>query len=275
MPPQEEGPRGREDPAPGGRARPRRRSVPRSDPTASRHGLLQGVQRATENQRGTIIPVEITIYEDRSFSFILKTPPTPALLRQAAGLEKGAGPRTRAGGTVTEPRSPRSPPPSCPTSTPTTSKRPSSRSPAPPVDGHRRRRLSRSRRTHELEENEEKPTCPGERNTRRASPSSTASSSTRRRGRRPGEGARPRPFDETVEVAVRLGVDPRKADQIVRGTLSLPAGTGRTLGSPCSRPARRRPRPVHAGADVVGADDLVDRVKRGSSTSTSPSPPPT
>ena len=45
---------------------------------------------ATEAQRGTIIPVEITIYEDRTFSFILKTPPTPVLLRQAAGLEKGA-----------------------------------------------------------------------------------------------------------------------------------------------------------------------------------------
>lgn len=45
---------------------------------------------ATENQRGNVIPVEITIYEDRSFSFILKTPPTPVLLRQAAGLEKGA-----------------------------------------------------------------------------------------------------------------------------------------------------------------------------------------
>ena len=46
--------------------------------------------RQTENQRGQIIPVEITIFEDRSFTFILKTPPTPALLRQAAGLEKGA-----------------------------------------------------------------------------------------------------------------------------------------------------------------------------------------
>jgi large subunit ribosomal protein L11 len=58
---------------------------------------------ATEAQRGTIIPVEITIFEDRSFSFILKTPPTPVLLRQAAGAEKGA---TTAGkeivGTVTD-----------------------------------------------------------------------------------------------------------------------------------------------------------------------------
>jgi large subunit ribosomal protein L11 len=44
----------------------------------------------TENQRGQIIPVEITIFEDRSFTFVLKTPPAPALIRAAAGLEKGA-----------------------------------------------------------------------------------------------------------------------------------------------------------------------------------------
>ncbi len=58
---------------------------------------------ATENQRGSIIPVEISIYEDRTFSFILKTPPTPALLRQAAGLEKGASTTGREQvGTVTD-----------------------------------------------------------------------------------------------------------------------------------------------------------------------------
>ena len=45
---------------------------------------------ATEAQRGTIVPVEITVFEDRSFTFILKTPPTPVLLRQAAGLDKGS-----------------------------------------------------------------------------------------------------------------------------------------------------------------------------------------
>src|SRR5271165_5178314 len=45
---------------------------------------------ATEKQAGSIVPVEISIYEDRSFSFVLKTPPAAALLRQAAGLEKGA-----------------------------------------------------------------------------------------------------------------------------------------------------------------------------------------
>ena len=45
---------------------------------------------ATESQRGSVIPVEISIYDDRSFTFVLKTPPTPVLLRQAAGVEKGA-----------------------------------------------------------------------------------------------------------------------------------------------------------------------------------------
>ncbi len=45
---------------------------------------------ATENQRGAIVPVEITIYEDRSFSFVLKTSPAAVLLRQAAGIDKGA-----------------------------------------------------------------------------------------------------------------------------------------------------------------------------------------
>ena len=70
-------------------------------------------------------------------------------------------------------------------------------------------------------------------------------------------------FDETVELAVRLGVDPRKADQIVRGTVGLPAGTGKTVrvavfaAGPAAAEARE------AGADIVGADDLAERVQGG------------
>src|ERR1051325_4509970 len=70
-------------------------------------------------------------------------------------------------------------------------------------------------------------------------------------------------FDETVELALRLGVDPRKADQIVRGTVSLPGGTGKAVrvagfaAGPAAEGARR------AGADIVGADDLVERVVGG------------
>ena len=58
---------------------------------------------ATEAQRGTVIPVEITVFEDRSFTFILKTPPTPVLLRQAAGIDKGAPtPGKAVVGTITD-----------------------------------------------------------------------------------------------------------------------------------------------------------------------------
>jgi large subunit ribosomal protein L11 len=58
---------------------------------------------ATENMRGTVIPVEITIYEDRTFTFILKTPPTTVLIREAAGLEKGANATGRESvGTITD-----------------------------------------------------------------------------------------------------------------------------------------------------------------------------
>ncbi|MEQ1785453.1 MAG: 50S ribosomal protein L11 [Acidimicrobiales bacterium] len=58
---------------------------------------------ATEAQRGTIVPVDITVFEDRSFTFILKTPPTPVLIRQAAGLDKGAvNPGRETAGSITD-----------------------------------------------------------------------------------------------------------------------------------------------------------------------------
>ena len=68
-------------------------------------------------------------------------------------------------------------------------------------------------------------------------------------------------FDETVELAVRLGVDPRKADQIVRGTLSLPSGTGKSVRVAVFAAGGQAAEARAAGADVVGADDLVARVR--------------
>jgi large subunit ribosomal protein L1 len=70
-------------------------------------------------------------------------------------------------------------------------------------------------------------------------------------------------FDETVEMSIRLGIDPRKDDQRIRGTVSLPAGTGKTarVAVFASGPAAAEAR--EAGADVVGADDLVERVAGG------------
>jgi large subunit ribosomal protein L1 len=70
-------------------------------------------------------------------------------------------------------------------------------------------------------------------------------------------------FDETVELAVRLGVDPRKADQIVRGTLSLPSGTGTTVRVAVFAAGEAATEARAAGADEVGADDLVARINGG------------
>ena len=70
-------------------------------------------------------------------------------------------------------------------------------------------------------------------------------------------------FDETVELAVRLGVDPRKAEQIVRGTISLPAGTGKTNRIAVFASGEAAQAARDAGADIVGAEDLVAKVAGG------------
>jgi large subunit ribosomal protein L1 len=67
-------------------------------------------------------------------------------------------------------------------------------------------------------------------------------------------------FDETVELATRLGVDPRRADQIVRGTVALPAGTGKDVRVAVFAAGDAANEAREAGADVVGADDLVNRI---------------
>jgi large subunit ribosomal protein L1 len=70
-----------------------------------------------------------------------------------------------------------------------------------------------------------------------------------------------RNFDETVEAAFRLGVDPRKADQMIRGTVSLPNGTGKSVRVAVFATGDAAREAQQAGADVVGADDLVNRIQ--------------
>jgi large subunit ribosomal protein L1 len=70
-------------------------------------------------------------------------------------------------------------------------------------------------------------------------------------------------FDETVELAFRLGIDPRKADQLVRGTVSLPHGTGRSVRVAVFAQGPKATEAREAGADVVGAEDLVEQVLGG------------
>ena len=81
--------------------------APPVGPALGAHGVnimefCKAYNAATENQRGNVIPVEITVYEDRSFSFVTKTPPAAKLLLKAAGISKGSGrPNTEKVGTVT------------------------------------------------------------------------------------------------------------------------------------------------------------------------------
>jgi large subunit ribosomal protein L1 len=70
-------------------------------------------------------------------------------------------------------------------------------------------------------------------------------------------------FDATVEVAMRLGVDPRKADQMVRGTVNLPHGTGKTARVIVFAAGAKAEEAVAAGADEVGSDELVARIQGG------------
>jgi large subunit ribosomal protein L1 len=70
-------------------------------------------------------------------------------------------------------------------------------------------------------------------------------------------------FDETIEVAINLGVDPRHADQMVRGVVSLPNGTGRKLRVAVFAKGPKADEAKAAGADIVGAEDLAEKVQKG------------
>lgn len=70
-------------------------------------------------------------------------------------------------------------------------------------------------------------------------------------------------FDETIEISINLGVDPRHADQMVRGVVTLPNGTGRTLRVGVFARGAKADEARAAGADVVGAEDLVEKVQGG------------
>ncbi|MCL2316337.1 MAG: 50S ribosomal protein L1 [Actinomycetia bacterium] len=70
-------------------------------------------------------------------------------------------------------------------------------------------------------------------------------------------------FDETIDVAMRLGVDPRKADQMVRGTVNLPHGTGKTARVLVFAQGPKATEAIDAGADEVGSDELIEKVAGG------------
>ena len=70
-------------------------------------------------------------------------------------------------------------------------------------------------------------------------------------------------YDATIDVAIRLGVDPRKADQLVRGTVSLPNGTGKTVRVAVFAEGENATKAQEAGADIVGTDELIEQINNG------------
>ena len=70
-------------------------------------------------------------------------------------------------------------------------------------------------------------------------------------------------FDESVDLALRLGVDPKRSDQMVRGTTSLPHGTGKKVRVLVFAKGEKEQEARQAGADFVGADDLMEKIKSG------------
>ena len=73
----------------------------------------------------------------------------------------------------------------------------------------------------------------------------------------------PAKFNETMEMAVRLGVDPRKADQLVRGTVVLPHGTGQSVRVLVFAKGEKEKEAREAGADFVGCEDLIEKIQQG------------
>ncbi len=224
---------------------------------------------ATEAQRGNIIPVEITIFEDRSFTFITKTPPAPELIKKALGLDKGSAvPHKDKVGklsreqlrSIAETKMPDL------NANDDRGRREDHRRHRP-VHGHHRRRVrpfptpweGRFRPAHHKETDMQ----------RSKAHKDAEAKIDRDKLYSPAEAAKlaketsTTKFDATVEVALRLGVDPRKADQIVRGTVNLPHGTGKTARVLVFATGDRAEAAREAGADIVGADELIDEIAKG------------
>ena len=197
----------------------------------------------------TILPVEITIYGDKSFTFILKTPPAAVLIKKEVGIEKGSGqPNRNKVGKITKAQ----------VRTIAEIKMPDLNCDSDRVghgDGRRRRALDGRggrglMRTH------------GKNYRKAAEAREIASTYQPKQALEIIKTKAFAKFDETVDVAIRLGVDPRHADQIVRGTVVLPAGSGKTVRVLVIAVGDKAKEAEAAGADFVGTE-YIAKIKEG------------
>ena len=239
---------------PAGAANP----APPVGPALGQHGVnimdfCKAFNAQTQQDSGTIIPVEITVFEDRSFTFITKTPPAAVLIKEKLGIPKGSGePHSNKVGKITvaqlreiaeaedagpERKRPR--------------RRDEDHRRHRPLDGRRRRgeALMAGKRGKRFREAYEKID-----RTRHYEPSEAVDLIKATAGAK---------FDETVEVHIRLGVNVRHADEQLRGTLALPNGTGGDVTVAVFAEGDKAKEATEAGADFVGSDDLAERIEAG------------
>ena len=197
----------------------------------------------------TILPVEITIFSDKSFTFITKTPPAAVLLKKEAGIEKGSGqPNRNKVGKVTQG-------PGAQDRRDQDARSQLRHDRVGDDDGRRRGALDGPGGHRLMREH-------GKKYNAAAKNRDIASTYQPRQALEIVKKSAFAKFDETVEVAVRLGVDPRHADQVVRGTVVLPAGTGKSVRVLVIAVGDKAQEAEAAGADFVGAE-YIQKIKDG------------
>ena len=234
--------------------------APPIGPALGQHGVnimefCKAYNAATESQRGNVIPVEITVYEDRSFTFILKTPPAAELIKKAAGVAKGSPtPHTTKVAKLTKAQ-------------------------VREIAEDEAARPERERHRGRLEDHRRHRPFHGHhgRGLRGITTMATKSKAYQAAAAKiaadkfytPTEAVAlakqtgSAKFDSTVEVALKLAVDPRKADQMVRGTVILPHGTGKTARVIVFATGPAAEAAIAAGADEVGGAELIEKVAAG------------
>ena len=243
-------PAGSANPSPADR--PRARSAGRQH-----HGVLQAVQCADpEAEKGLPIPVVITVYSDRSFTFIMKTPPASVLIRKALGIEKGSGtPNTSKVGKISLKQLEEIAKTKTPDLTPLRISRP----PFAPWRALPAAWASTSKAsegalnmtvTAKRIKAWKSKLVPG-----KAYPIDEALGLVK-------EFAKAK-FSESVDVAVNLGIDAAKSDQQVRGSTVMPHGIGKSVRVAVFTSGKNQEAAKAAGADIVGLEDLAEQVKAG------------
>ena len=204
----------------------------------------------TQQDSGTVIPVVITVYEDRSFTFVTKTPPAAVLIKQAIGLEKGSGePHRNKVGKITKDQ--------VRAIAEKKLQRPERERPRPGQQDHRGHRPQHGRGGRLVMAKHGKNYTEAKRKVDREHeyPPAEAIKLVKELKRAK--------FDESVEIHVRTGLNVRHADEQLRGTIALPNGLGKDVKIAVFAQGDKAREAEEAGADVVGAEDLAKRIEEG------------